>query len=92
MTSKILIELFSTPGCDKCAQAKEGLRAVAENFGTDKVTWREVDVLQEIDYAVDLGVTAPPAIAIDGQLVFPALPSTAKLKKELELRLAQPAN
>lgn len=89
MATKVLIELFSTPGCGKCAQAKESLRAVAEAFGADRVNWREVDVLKEIDYAVDVGITAPPAIALDGELVFPTLPTAAKLRKALESRLGQ---
>ncbi len=89
MATKIRIELFFTQGCSKCAVVKDSLRAVAEEFGTGKVLWREVDILKEIDYAVDLGVTAPPAIALDGELVFPTLPTAAKLRKALEARLSR---
>jgi hypothetical protein len=58
------IELFYAPGCDKCAANRERL---------------ELDVLKNMDYAVDLGVLTLPAIAIDGVLEFPALPNVKQL-------------
>jgi hypothetical protein len=60
---------------------------VVESFGQDKVTWREVNVVDEIDYAVELGVVVPPSIAIDRELIFPTLPTANKLKEELIRRL-----
>jgi len=81
------VEVFSSPGCGKCAHAKTVFKAVAEALGPDKVTWREVNILEEMDYAVDLGVMSSPAIAIDGVLVFTSLPSAAKLRAELARRL-----
>jgi glutaredoxin len=82
------VEVFSSPGCGKCAQAKAVLKAVADELGSDKVSWREVNILEEMDYAVDLGVMSSPAIAIDGALVFFSLPSAARLRAELFRRLA----
>jgi thioredoxin 1 len=87
----ITVELFSAPGCGKCAQAKEKLKAIVEEFDADRITWREVNILEEIDYAVELGVLSPPAIAIDGTLVFPALPSAGRFSRELAKRLEQSA-
>lgn len=81
------VEVFSSPGCGKCAQAKAVLREVVESLGPDKVSWREVNILDEMDYAVDLGVMASPAIAIDGKLEFSSLPSASKLRSELARRL-----
>lgn len=81
------VEIFSSPGCAKCAQAKTTLKAVVEALGKDKVSWREVNILEEMDYAVDLGVMSSPAIAIDGKLVFASLPSAGKLQAELSRRL-----
>lgn len=86
----IRVEVFSSPGCGKCGQAKTLLKAVAEELGADKVQWRDVNILEEMDYAVELGVMVSPSIAIDGELVFSSLPSAAKLRAELERRLAQP--
>lgn len=83
----VKVEVFSSPGCGKCAQAKAVLKAVAEELGQEKIAWREVNILQEMDYAVDLGVMSSPAIAIDGKLVFASLPSARKLRAELSGRL-----
>lgn len=83
----IVVEILSTPGCDKCAQARAALKAVAN--GLEAVRWREVNILKELDYAVDLGVLSPPAIAIDGELVFPTLPAAERLRQELRKRLDQ---
>ncbi len=82
----VKVEVFSSPGCGKCTQAKTVLQAVAADLGADKVTWREVNILEEIDYAVDLGILSSPAIAIDGVLVFTALPSAKKLRAEISRR------
>lgn len=65
------------------------LRAIAEELGQDKLTWREVNILEEIDYAVDLGVMSTPALAIDGELVFSSLPGAARLRAELDDRLRE---
>lgn len=83
----VKVEVFSSPGCGKCAQAKAVLKAIAEALGEDKVTWREVNILEEMDYAVELGVMSSPAIAIDGDLMFSSLPSASKLRAELDRRL-----
>ena len=83
----VRVEVFSSPGCGKCAQAKAILKVVAEELGQDKITWREVNILEEMDYAVELGVISSPAIAIDGKLEFSSLPSAEKLRTELSKRL-----
>jgi thioredoxin 1 len=84
----IRIEAFYAPGCDRCAKARLELRDVAEAFGADRVAWQDVDVLANLERAVDLGVLSPPAIAIDGELVFRAIPTAARLREELQQRLA----
>lgn len=84
---QIKIELFSTPGCGRCAQASAALKAVLAEFGEDRVSWRDVNLLDEIDYAVRLGLVSPSAIAIDGELVFPTLPDATALRTEIAKRL-----
>ena len=83
----ISLEVFSSPGCGKCVQAKAVLKEVVEVLGSDKVSWREVSILDEMDYAIDLGIMASPAIVIDGELVFTSLPSASKLRAEILRRL-----
>lgn len=80
----IQVEVFSSPGCGKCGYAKEELRRIVDQFGNDKIQWRAVNILEEIDHAVSLGVLSTPAIAINGELIFSSLPSKKKLIDALQ--------
>lgn len=51
------------------------------------MAWLDVNVLEELDHAAELGVITPPSIAIDGELVFQKLPTTDKFREELTRRL-----
>ena len=84
----INVEVFSSPGCGKCGHAKDVLRKIAQEMGGE-IAWREVNILEELDYAVRLGVMSTPAIAVNGKLVFTALPSAAKLRQALEQALRE---
>lgn len=79
------IDLFFTPTCERCAANRETLKAAAQD-AADAVEWREVDITENVGYAVELGVLAAPAMAIDGELVFPSLPTEEELRAELRRR------
>lgn len=81
------IELFHAPGCSLCAAARDELKAAAMAARPD-VEWREINVLAEMDYTVERGVLSLPAIVIDGELVFSALPSPRQLRVTLLRRRA----
>lgn len=85
----IKVEVFSSPGCGKCGHAKDVLRKVAQDLGEGTIQWREVNILEELDHAVALGVLSTPAIAIDDALVFTSLPTVKKLHTELQNRLGE---
>lgn len=85
----IKVEILSTPGCSKCERDQDNLREIVREFGEHNVILRNVNVLDELDYAVELGVLTPPSIAIDGKLVFARMPSAERLRQELERRLQQ---
>jgi hypothetical protein len=85
----IKVEIFFTPGCSQCERAHDNLREIARKFGDGNVVWRDVNLLDELDYAVELGVLTPPSIAINGELVFARLPSAAQFRHELKRRLEQ---
>lgn len=76
------IELFHAPGCSRCADARESLKAAAETAVTG-LEWREINVLDEMDYAVERGVLSLPAVVIDGELVFSSLPTPQQLRAAL---------
>jgi len=80
---QIQVEVFTAPGCGKCGRAKDVLKSVVDGWAEADIDWREVNILEELDYTVQLGVLSTPAIAIDGKLVFTGLPSEKKLLQAL---------
>jgi len=84
------VELFYTPGCKKCAGRKDALRATAEEL-VPGLVWRELNVLAELDYAIELGVLTLPAVAIEGNVVFSALPTQRQFRRELMTRIGKGA-
>ncbi len=82
------VDVLHAPGCAKCSRELDGLRTAA--LAQDStVQWRELNIVNAIDYAVTLGVLKPPAVAIDGELVFAKLPSPDALVAAMrERRLA----
>jgi len=85
----VKVEVFTSPGCTKCARARETLHKMADELGGDRIQWREVNILEELDYVVALGVLSTPAIAINDELVFTGLPSAEKLRATLLDRLGK---
>lgn len=78
------IEIIAAPGCQKCARAREELRAAAVSvLGEGGLVWREVNPLRDVERTVALGVLSMPAIAIDGVLQFTTLPSPARFRAAL---------
>lgn len=72
------IEILHSPGCARCQRELPALREIARQ--TDpSVQWVELNIVDVIDYAVELGVMKAPAVAIDGQLAFTSLPSRGEL-------------
>mgnify|MGYP003679222702 CR=1 FL=1 len=87
MTSAIRIELISASVCNRCGDARKRLQSLIAELNDDRIKYREIDVLKELDYVVSLGVLTTPAIAIDGELIYTVMPSLKRLKDELQKRL-----
>lgn len=80
----VKIEVIAAPGCEKCRGAQESLRAVAVSIiGENNLMWREVNALEELDYAMTLGVLTMPAIAVNGELKFSGLPTPVQFRAAL---------
>lgn len=82
----VKVEIFHTPGCSTCVTAHEELRTVALGIVND-LDWRELNVLEQLDYAVELGVLTLPSIVIDGKLVFTSMPTVTQLRMALIQRI-----
>jgi len=76
------VEIFYTPSCSDCVAAHAKLRRAAQEAVQD-LEWRELNVLEEIDHAVELGVISLPSIVIDGELVFTSMPTAGQLREAL---------
>ena len=77
----VKIEVITAPGCKQCAVAQSELRTIAASLlGEENIVWREVNVLEAIDYAVSLGVLSMPAIAVNGELMFSSLPTPLQFR------------
>lgn len=76
---RIKIEIFCSPGCRNCEQAKKVLNKLVTENKDYQVEWRDLNILEELDYAVSLGVLNVPAIAINGKLEFFGMPPVGKL-------------
>ncbi|MCT6720939.1 MAG: thioredoxin family protein [Roseateles sp.] len=79
------VEVLHATGCAKCQRELDSLRAAARQ-ADPAVEWEELDILAALDYAVELGVLRPPAVAIDGQLVFASLPTPDALAAAMHAR------
>ena len=74
--------MFYTPGCSACVAQHDKLRAAAREVVTD-LEWRDINVLDNVDHAVDVGVLTLPSIVIDGELAFTSMPTAAQLCRAL---------
>ena len=58
--NRLRVELLCAPGCRHCASVDRMVRRVLEDLDTDRIHYRIVDVVDEIDRAVEMGVRATP--------------------------------
>ena len=80
------VEVFYADGCNNCGASRRELQEAVLAAFPSGTTWSEIDIVKNIDYAVDLGVLTVPAVAIDGALVFAKLPTAKQLLSELTAR------
>lgn len=80
---RLNIEIFSAPGCSKCGKAFQLTEAVLKELDNQSINLRLVNIIDELDYAVDLGIRATPGIAFNGVLVFTAIPSAEGLREAI---------
>lgn len=87
MSPAVLVEVLTASGCGRCEKAKVLTKEVIAEFPAANVQYRAINVVEEIDYAVTLGVMSTPAIALNGELIFSSTPSSNKLRQAIRERL-----
>ncbi len=81
------IELFTGTSCPACITMKDRLKTIINEFDQTRLFYRELDIVEEIDYAVKLGVLKTPAIALNGKLFSPSLLSMKALRNVIQKHL-----
>lgn len=81
------IDVFYADGCGSCSAARQELKQAVLQAFPASAAWSELDIVKNIDYAVELGVLTVPAVAIDGALAFAKLPSAQQLVAALTARM-----
>ncbi len=64
------VELFFSPYCRRCHTARERVQAAISALPANAVRYQERNVIEHLERAVELGVTATPAIAVSGKLLL----------------------
>lgn len=77
----MLIEVFMAPNCTKCGKAVTVIESVLATMNTKLIELRKINIVEEIDYAVSIGLRATPGIAINGKLFFSSTPSESALRE-----------
>jgi predicted DsbA family dithiol-disulfide isomerase len=62
------VELFISPYCTRCRGVQRTLRAALSGLPEGTIRYTECNVIEYLDRAVDLGITATPALVINGKL------------------------
>lgn len=84
MSQPINIELFSASDCNRCLQVATMINRVLQEFPRENIGFRKVNVLDEIDYAVSVGVIMTPAVAINSKLLLRSAPGEKSFRRSLE--------
>lgn len=60
------VALFISPYCNRCASARQRLRAVLRDaYPADAIHYEECSVLEHLDRAVQLRVTSTPTLVVN---------------------------
>ena len=86
---KIRLEVFCNPDCSRCERVWQQIHELSVEGLAGQIELRRLDITEEIDYAVALGVLQAPAIVIDGTLYSSGRASMKKLQSRLSEMLQE---
>ncbi|OFW54071.1 MAG: redox-active disulfide protein 2 [Actinobacteria bacterium RBG_13_35_12] len=68
-------------GCPKCKQTEANAREAVKNLGIDAV----IEKVTDINRIIDFGITATPALAVDGEIKFSGIiPSIEEIEEVIK--------
>ena len=74
----VKIEVFTSPSCPYCPMATELVDEVKKEM-EDDLEVEKIDIMQDREKAIEYGLMAVPAIALNGVVRFVGAPSKAEL-------------
>lgn len=79
----VKVEVFTSPSCPYCPMAIEVVNEVEKDMpGTLEV--KKIDIMEDRDKAIEYGLMAVPAIALNGVVRFVGAPAKEELVKAIE--------
>jgi thioredoxin len=84
----VKVEVFTSPSCPYCPLAIEVVDEVKRDMG-DNVEVEKINIMLDRDKAIEYGLMAVPAIAINGVLKFVGAPEKEELEKAIKEELEE---
>ena len=79
----VKIEVFTSPTCPYCPMAIEVAEEAKKELG-DAIEIEKVDIMQDRERAVNYGLMAVPAIAMNGVVKFVGAPAKEELMQAIK--------
>ena len=77
------VEVFTSPNCPYCPMAEQVVEEAKNEIG-DGMDVEVVNIMTDRQRAIDYGIMAVPAIAINGVIEFVGAPSKEELMTKLK--------
>lgn len=84
----VKIEVFTSPSCPYCPMAIEVVDAVTKEM-QDDIEVEKIDIMQDREKAIEYGLMAVPAVAINGVVKFVGAPEKTELKNAIQEEIQQ---
>lgn len=69
------------PGCPRCIKTEENVKQAVKNLGMDA----SVEKISDINRIIDFGITATPAVVVDGIVKFSSkIPTVEEIEEILK--------
>ena len=82
----VKIEVFTSPSCPYCPMAIEVVDQVKKEMG-DKIDVEKIDIMNDRQKAIEYGLMAVPAVAINGLIKFIGAPEKEELVRAIKEEL-----
>jgi thioredoxin len=84
----VKIEVFTSPSCPYCPMAIEVVDQVKKEMG-DKIDVEKINIMDDRQKAIEYGLMAVPAVAINGLVKFIGAPEKEELVRAIKEELNQ---